>query len=102
MRQPCRTSPTIVERGGSACVNDQRKTFGVALTVRGLDGAGDRTEIHQSNNINYTTGVRSKRRRKSGDEANESFKKLIIIELWYGNILDENDIERFEDIYERI
>ena len=34
--------------------------------------------------------------------ANESFKKLIIIELWYGNILDENDIERFEDIYERI
>ena len=34
--------------------------------------------------------------------ANESAKKLIIIELWYGDILDENDIERFEDIYERI
>ena len=34
--------------------------------------------------------------------ANESSKKLIIIELWYGDILDENDIERFEDIYERI
>ena len=34
--------------------------------------------------------------------ANELAKKLIIIELWYGDILDENDIERFEDIYERI
>ena len=34
--------------------------------------------------------------------ANKSAKKLIIIELWYGDILDENDIERFEDIYERI
>ena len=34
--------------------------------------------------------------------ANESVTKLIIIELWYGDILDENDIERFEDKYERI
>ena len=34
--------------------------------------------------------------------ANEVNTKLIIIEFWYGDILDENDIERFEDIYERI
>ena len=34
--------------------------------------------------------------------ANKLFTKLIIIELWYGDILDENDIERFEDIYDRI
>ena len=34
--------------------------------------------------------------------ANKAAKKLTIIELWYGDILDENDIERFEDIYERI
>ena len=34
--------------------------------------------------------------------ANESDNKLIVIEIWYGDILDENDIERFEDIYERI
>ena len=33
---------------------------------------------------------------------NKAETKLIIIELWYGDILDENDIERFEDIYERI
>ena len=33
--------------------------------------------------------------------ANEVTKKLIIIEFWYGDILDENDIERFEDLYER-
>jgi len=34
--------------------------------------------------------------------ANETDKKLIIIEFWYGNILDENDIKRFEDIYKRV
>ena len=33
---------------------------------------------------------------------NKTATKLIIIEFWYGNILDENDIERFEDLYERI
>ena len=27
---------------------------------------------------------------------------LIIIEIWYGDKLDENDIKRYEDIYERI
>ena len=34
--------------------------------------------------------------------ANNSSKILVVIEMWYGDILDENDIERFEDIYERI
>ena len=33
---------------------------------------------------------------------NNSSKILIIIEMWYGENLDENDIERFEDIYGRI
>ena len=34
--------------------------------------------------------------------ANNTSKTLIVIEMWYGDILDENDIERFEDIYQRI
>ena len=34
--------------------------------------------------------------------ANNSSDILVVIEMWYGDILDENDIERFEDIYERI
>ena len=34
--------------------------------------------------------------------ANNKAKKLTVIEFWYGEILNENDIERFEDIYERI
>ena len=33
--------------------------------------------------------------------ANKSKEELIIIELWYGDKLDENDINRFEDIYKR-
>ena len=34
--------------------------------------------------------------------ANRSKIDLIIIEMWYGEILDENDIKRYEDIYKRI
>mgnify|MGYP001487863674 CR=1 FL=1 len=32
---------------------------------------------------------------------NKSSKMLIVIEVWHGDNLDENDIERFEDIYGR-
>ena len=32
---------------------------------------------------------------------NNQVKDLIVIELWYGDILDENDIIRYEDIYKR-
>ena len=34
--------------------------------------------------------------------ANKGDDDLIIIEMWYGDRLDENDIKRYEDIYERI
>ncbi len=33
--------------------------------------------------------------------ANKSSFDLIIIEMWYGDKLDENDIKRYEDIYKR-
>ena len=34
--------------------------------------------------------------------ANRKDLDLVIIEMWYGDNLDENDIKRYEDIYERI
>ena len=34
--------------------------------------------------------------------ANIKDRDLVIIEMWYGDNLDENDIKRDEDIYERI
>ena len=34
--------------------------------------------------------------------ANRKDRDLVIIEMWYGDNLDENDIKRYEDIYERI
>ena len=34
--------------------------------------------------------------------ANRKDRDLVIIEMWYGDYLDENDIKRYEDIYERI
>ena len=34
--------------------------------------------------------------------ANRKDRDLVIIEMWYGHNLDENDIKRYEDIYERI
>ncbi len=34
--------------------------------------------------------------------ANRKDLDLVIIEMWYGDNLNENDITRYEDIYERI
>ena len=34
--------------------------------------------------------------------ANRKDRDLVIIEMWYGDNLDENDIKRYQDIYERI
>ncbi len=34
--------------------------------------------------------------------SNNSSENLIILEMWYGENLDENDIERFEDEYGRV
>ncbi len=33
--------------------------------------------------------------------SNKGDINLIIFEMWYGDILDENDIKRYEDIYKR-
>ena len=34
--------------------------------------------------------------------ANKQTQDLIIIEMWYGEKLDETDIKRYEDIYKRV
>jgi len=34
--------------------------------------------------------------------SNKTNNDLIVIEMWYGEILDEGDIKRYEDIYKRI
>tara|TARA_B100002051_G_C16637127_1_gene586564 strand:- start:163 stop:516 length:354 start_codon:yes stop_codon:yes gene_type:complete len=33
--------------------------------------------------------------------SNKSLNNLVVIEVWFGDKLDENDIERFEDLYGR-
>ena len=33
--------------------------------------------------------------------ANRGSHNLVVIEMWFGDNLDENDIKRYEDIYER-
>jgi len=33
--------------------------------------------------------------------SNRGDKNLIVIEMWFGDNLDENDIKRYEDIYKR-
>ena len=33
--------------------------------------------------------------------ANIGNQTLIVVEMWFGNILDENDIKRYDDIYNR-
>ena len=34
--------------------------------------------------------------------ANREDKALVVIEMWFGNKLEENDIKRYEDIYKRL
>ena len=34
-------------------------------------------------------------------KANRGDKTLIVVEMWFGDNLDENDIKRYEDIYNR-
>ena len=34
--------------------------------------------------------------------SNKGTKTLIVVEMWFGDDLDENDIKRYEDIYNRV
>ena len=48
---------------------------------------------------NQSTYIPSKTKHRL---ANNHDKNLIIIEVWYGEILNEEDITRYEDIYNRV
>ena len=61
-------------------------------------------EVNINGNIttletNQSTYIPSKTKHRL---ANNYDKNLIIIEVWYGAILNEEDITRYEDIYNRI
>ena len=63
-----------------------------------------RAEVTINDNIttlesNQSTFIPSKTKHRL---ANNYDKNLIIIEVWYGENLDEEDITRYEDIYNRI
>ena len=48
---------------------------------------------------NQSTYIPSKAKHRL---ANNHDKNLIVIEVWYGEKLDEEDITRYEDIYNRV
>jgi len=52
--------------------------------------------ILTTNQITYIPAKTKHRLTNNNDET------LTIIEVWYGNILDEEDIIRYEDIYDRV
>ena len=63
-----------------------------------------RAEVTVNNKItiletNQSTYIPSKTKHRLANNYN---KNLIIIEVWYGEKLDEDDITRYEDIYNRI
>ena len=63
-----------------------------------------RAEVNINGNIttletNQSTYIPSKTKHRL---ANNHDKNLIIIEVWYGAILNEEDITRYEDIYNRV
>ena len=63
-----------------------------------------RAEVNINGNIttlgtNQSTYIPPKTKHRL---ANNHDKNLIIIEVWYGAILNEEDITRYEDIYNRV
>ena len=63
-----------------------------------------RAEVTINDNImilepNQSTHIPSKTKHRL---ANNHDKDLILIEVWYGENLDEEDITRYEDIYNRV
>ena len=63
-----------------------------------------RAEVTINDNIttlesNQSTFIPSKTKHRL---ANNYDKNLILIEVWYGENLDEEDITRYEDIYNRV
>ena len=63
-----------------------------------------RAEVTINNNIStlepsQSTFIPSKTKHRL---ANNYDKNLILIEVWYGENLDEEDITRYEDIYNRV
>ena len=50
--------------------------------------------LEENNNIFIPKGAKHRL-------ANWGYNKLIVVEVWFGDNLDENDIKRYEDIYER-
>ena len=88
----------IVNPGGvlSLQSHQHRSEYWIVAKGEALVTIEDKTNHFKENEIIFIP-TRSKHRL-----ANNSSEILIVIEMWYGDILDENDIERFEDIYERI
>ena len=63
-----------------------------------------RAEVNINGNIitletNQSTYIPSETKHRL---ANNHDKNLILIEVWYGDNLDEEDITRYEDIYNRV
>ena len=54
----------------------------------------EKFNIHENHHIFIPKGAKHRL-------INRGDKILIVIEMWFGDSLDENDIKRYEDIYKR-
>ena len=54
----------------------------------------EKFNIHENHHIFIPKGAKHRL-------TNRCDKILIVIEMWFGDSLDENDIKRYEDIYKR-
>ena len=88
----------LVKPGGTLSLQSHKHRSEHWVIVEG------RAEVTINGNIttlepNQSTYIPSETKHRL---ANNYEKNLILIEVWYGEILDEEDITRYEDIYNRV
>ena len=87
----------IVKPGGVLSLQSHKSRSEHWVVVQGIAEVtiDNKTQFLESNK-NIFIPKESKHRL-----ANKEKKELIVIEVWFGDVLDEEDIIRYEDIYNR-
>ena len=88
----------IVKPGGQLSLQSHKHRSEHWLIAQGnAEVIIDKNIYNLTENDNIFIPIGAKHRISNWDK-----KILVIIEMWFGDILDENDIKRYEDIYKRV
>tara|TARA_B100000902_G_C26860194_1_gene692664 strand:- start:108 stop:455 length:348 start_codon:yes stop_codon:yes gene_type:complete len=88
----------IVKPGGQLSLQSHKHRSEHWVIVEGIAEVTINDEIynlHENQHIFIPKGAKHRL-------TNKNDQTLIVIETWHGDNLDENDIQRYEDIYNRV